>query len=152
VADGIDPHVDGVQAPHLHTVVDGATAETQLQQLPARHDPMLPLREFGDSQLNWATLTPYIGVNVAHLGHGGEDRAMRRAELRARVTQAFRKRFASAPAGALYGFVRASIDWRNFTTRARSFALARRSGCLPLAVRCFTLSTTQARLSHAPLW
>ena len=58
VADQIDAGVDGMQAAHRHSMVDGAAAEAQLQELPTGHGPVLALREFCDAQVNWATSTP----------------------------------------------------------------------------------------------
>ncbi len=73
----------------MHTVepssreplLDRPRAETQIQQLTARHDSVLPSREHGDIPVGSSSraFSPVCGVNVRLGGHGGQDGSPDRA-------------------------------------------------------------------------
>ena len=108
----------------------------------APHRPRLGAAQVGEHR---------VGERHAGRVAGRHPGAVARRE---RAVEALQQLFVrSRHRGAGYGGgVVASIDFRNATTRARSRALPSLSGCLPFAVRCFTLPTTQSSVSQAPLW
>ncbi len=71
-----------MQAPICHPQVDRADPDPKRKQLPAGHPPMLPIGQFSDQEIAWATSTLTVMVDVAHAAHGG-----RLAGISARVVR-----------------------------------------------------------------
>ncbi len=61
--DGIDALVDHVKPPTGHPPVDRARAESELEQLPAPHDPMLAQRRGSNQVVGRLRSTSNSGVD-----------------------------------------------------------------------------------------
>jgi hypothetical protein len=63
-----------VQASACDPPLDGSPAETDREQLAARHHPVLPLSELrhGPPKITSATFATYFVGNAAFAGHGPE--------------------------------------------------------------------------------
>jgi hypothetical protein len=66
VAHGVDPAVKEVETPDLEAILDRARAEAESRELRARHDPMLPSRQFGQRNVGCGDLTLTMRVNTPH--------------------------------------------------------------------------------------
>jgi hypothetical protein len=71
MADRVDPAIKSVQPPTLEPMVYRPPANAELDELPARHDPVLALREEGDVPVRdfIPQLTTYSVVNFGFIPH-----------------------------------------------------------------------------------
>jgi hypothetical protein len=74
MADRVDAVVDDVQTSAGHAVVDRAMSEAKRHELCPRHDAVLARGECRNHFVNRTrgTSTPYIGVDVALVGHDAD--------------------------------------------------------------------------------
>src|SRR6185437_15790768 len=72
VADRVDAAVERVEAAGLEPVRDRAPRESEIHELRARHDPVLPARERRDRAIgvDRPTLCIHVMSNVGPPGHG----------------------------------------------------------------------------------
>jgi hypothetical protein len=85
VTDGINAPVQGNESAGGDAVVDRAGSEAKRQELPARHDSVLPSRELSDQGIVREHFPPYDGENLSRTGHGpriASDYAQIYAQLR----------------------------------------------------------------------
>jgi hypothetical protein len=59
-ADGVRTPEQRIQTAVLHAVLDCAPPEPQLDELPVRDNPMLPVRQLADPPVTWCLLLSYI--------------------------------------------------------------------------------------------
>jgi hypothetical protein len=59
-ADGVRTPKQRIQAAVLQAVLDRAPPEPQLDELPVRDNPMLPVRQLADPPVTWCLLLSYI--------------------------------------------------------------------------------------------
>jgi hypothetical protein len=52
MTDRVDPVGNGVQATHRKPIVDSVFPQAQLEQLPPRNNPMLPLRHPSNTRID----------------------------------------------------------------------------------------------------